>query len=143
MPIISSPLGRAVATAEIVRDHAGIAAPVETDERLMEIGCGSWEQLTHPEIAQRHPAFAGAESFIQGWRDHCPDGETLAQVTARAENWLQVMEGRTVVAVSHGITGIILRALHEGLDDETMLAMHCPQDRIYCLAGETVTELLP
>ena len=143
VPIVSSPLGRAMATAEIVRAHAGIAAPVETDARLIEIGCGSWERMTRPEIAQRHPGYEGAESFMEAWRDHCPDGETLAEATARAEAWLNWAEGRTLVAISHGITGIILRALHERIDGEAMLAMPCPQDRIYRLAGGTVTELLP
>ena len=143
VPILSSPLGRAVASAEIVREQAGIAAPISMDERLMEIGCGSWEHLTRPEIAGLHPGFSGAESFMQGWRDYCPDGETLHQAMARAEEWLAWAEGRTVVAVAHGIIGIILRALHERIDSENMLTMPCPQDRIYRLAGGEVTELLP
>ena len=142
VPIVASPLGRAFASAEIVRTQAGIAAPIETDERLMEVGCGSWEQLTRPEIAARHPGYEGAESFMEAWRDHCPDGETLEQAMARVEDWLRWAEGRTVVAVSHGITGIIMRALHERLDGEAMLMLPCPQDRLYRLAGGTVSELL-
>jgi probable phosphoglycerate mutase len=143
VPIFSSPLGRAMASAEIIREHAGIAAPIQIDERLMEIGCGSWERLTRPEIAERHPAFVGANSFMEGWRDHCPDGETLMEAMARADDWLRWAEGRTIVAVSHGITGIILRALHERLDSEAMLMLPCPQDRIYRLHGGTVSELIP
>ena len=46
--IISSPLGRAVETAQILaaRTHA----PVETDERLTELDYGAWEGLTVEEI---------------------------------------------------------------------------------------------
>lgn len=142
VPIVASPLGRALASAEIVRVHAGIAAAVETDERLMEVGCGSWEQLTRPEIAARHPGYDAAESFIEAWRDHCPDGETIGQAMARVEDWLRWAEGRTVIAVSHGITGIIMRALHERLDSEAMLMLPCPQDRLYRLSGGTVSELI-
>ena len=143
VPIVSSPLGRAMASAEIVRAHAGIAAPIVTDERLSEIGCGSWERLTRTEIAALHPGFENADHFMEAWRDHCLDGESLGEAMARAEDWLCWAEGRTVVAVAHGVIGIILRALHEGIDSENMLAMPCPQDRIYRLAGGTVIELLP
>src|SRR5690606_2523579 len=72
--MVCSPLGRTVATAEIVREHAGIAAPLVTDPMLMEIGCGSWEGRLNSFC--RAEAGAGPDtSFIDVWRRHCPDGE--------------------------------------------------------------------
>lgn len=53
--IISSPLGRAVETAQIVAAGSIAHAPVETDERLTELDYGAWEGLTVEEIDRRFP----------------------------------------------------------------------------------------
>lgn len=52
IPIISSPLGRAVETAGIVREHSGLQSPLQTDARLQEIGCGSWEKRSRDMLAK-------------------------------------------------------------------------------------------
>ena len=52
--IISSPLQRAMRTAEVLADLSGL--PVEPDERLQERSFGLWEGLTQEEIEEGWPA---------------------------------------------------------------------------------------
>ena len=132
-----------MASARLVREGAGIVAEPVTDERLMEIGCGSWERCTRPELAAANPAFTGKPSFLHAWRDLCPDGERLEEAMERASDWLAWAEGQRLVAVAHGAIGIVLRALHAGTEVDEMLMMPCPQDRIYCLSGGVVSEIGP
>ena len=51
--IISSPLLRCTATAQFVADR--IDVPVETDERLIEIGHGDWEGRLRDDIMREEP----------------------------------------------------------------------------------------
>src|SRR6185295_12841922 len=51
--IISSPLGRAVETAQILA--ARVHVEVETDERMTELDYGVWEGLEVEEIDTRFP----------------------------------------------------------------------------------------
>src|SRR5580698_744111 len=56
-PIVSSPLGRARATAELIRAAGGFRAEVTVDARLAEISRGSWDGLTWPELVAQKPDF--------------------------------------------------------------------------------------
>ncbi|HWH04956.1 MAG TPA: histidine phosphatase family protein, partial [Gaiellaceae bacterium] len=51
--VYSSPLVRALETAETVA--AALGLPVETREALREVDVGSWEGLSRDEIEERHP----------------------------------------------------------------------------------------
>ncbi len=138
---VCSPLGRTMATAEIVRKAAGLTAPPVADPLLLEIGCGSWE--TRLRSFCRQEAGVGPEtSFIDTWRHHCPDGESYDAAMDRARRWLEWAEGRHVIAVAHGIIGIFLRGLYLGLPDEVMSIMSVPQDRVFRLHGGKVEELV-
>ncbi|HET9188720.1 MAG TPA: histidine phosphatase family protein [Acidothermaceae bacterium] len=92
--VLSSPLQRAVRTAEIA------ALPnVELDADLREWDYGDYEGLTTSEIRDRRPGW-----FL--WRDGVPDGETLADVGARADRAIsrvqQVLGNGDVAVVAHG-----------------------------------------
>jgi len=138
---VCSPLGRTMATAEIVREAAGIGASPVADPLLLEIGCGSWE--TRLRSFCRTEAGVGSEvSFIDTWRHHCPDGESYEAAMHRARRWLEWAEGRRVIAVAHGIIGIFLRGLYLGLPEEVMSNMPVPQDRVFRLHGGEVEELV-
>ena len=139
--LVSSPLGRTVATAEIVREAAGIGAPLVTDPLLMEIGCGSWESRLS-SFCRAEAGVAPEVSFIDTWRHHCPDGESYDAAMDRARRWLEWAEGRKVVAVAHGIIGIFLRGLYLGLPEQVMSTMPVPQDRVFRLHGGAVEELV-
>ncbi|MBV9402982.1 MAG: histidine phosphatase family protein [Candidatus Eremiobacteraeota bacterium] len=85
--IISSPLGRCVATARIVAEKFGLT--VETDPLLIEIAHGSWEGRYRDELAANDP-----ERYRQ-WR-HQPEivqfenGESIRDVLAR---WRRFVSG--------------------------------------------------
>lgn len=110
--VISSPRKRAVATAEL----AGLTVD-ETSSLLSEWDYGTYEGVTTAQIQQSQPNWSI-------WTDGCPDGETVAQVSDRADRAvamaLEQMESRDVVFVGHGhfsravITRWVQLALVEG-----------------------------
>ncbi|WP_394433810.1 histidine phosphatase family protein [Streptomyces sp. SGAir0957] len=70
----TSPLIRAAETCEL----AGFGQRATAWDALMEFDYGAYEGLTPAQIQERRPGW-----FI--WRDGVPDGETLDQLTARAD----------------------------------------------------------
>ena len=118
--IISSPLGRAVETANILANK--VHADVETDDRLTELDYGAWEGLTVEVIDERFP----------GERDlynHDPashqvgGGESGYAVAARVADfieglltwWLEDGEDRTCVLVGHSSLNRVLLATVMGV----------------------------
>lgn len=78
--IYSSPLDRAVKTAECIRGGRDIE--IITEDGLQEIDCGKWETLRHDEIEARWPG------GIELWETkpdtlRMEDGETFAEVRDR------------------------------------------------------------
>jgi alpha-ribazole phosphatase len=108
--IYSSPLKRCAEFAQELSDR--LALPLKADERLKEIGFGSWEGRTPDDIRRDDPF--RLENF---WRDpikNRPDGaETLASFQARVSAaWQEIcaaQTGQRVLIVGHaGITRMIL-----------------------------------
>jgi broad specificity phosphatase PhoE len=92
--VISSPRRRAVETAEL----AGLTVD-EKSELLAEWDYGSYEGVTTAQIHQSRPDWSI-------WTHGCPDGETVGQVSDRADRAvalaLEYMASRDVVFVGHG-----------------------------------------
>jgi probable phosphoglycerate mutase len=134
----SSPLGRAVTTAEIIREVAGLRCELTLDERLREVSLGKWDGLTDEEIEDVSPgACDGANRF--DWFFRSPDGETFEQAAARLRHWLDEVErlpGCHVV-VSHGLSGRILRGAYSGLPKSETIRLDVPQDVVFRLAEGT------
>ncbi|MFJ2814419.1 histidine phosphatase family protein [Streptomyces sp. NPDC087294] len=89
----TSPLARARETCEI----AGFGGRAEPWDMLMEWDYGDYEGLTPQEIQAVRPGW-----LI--WRDGVPGGESLAEVTARADavvDWARGAE-RDVLVFAHG-----------------------------------------
>jgi probable phosphoglycerate mutase len=131
--VVSSPLGRARRTAEIVRQAMGLGCAIETDDRLMEIDVGEWEGRNGEEIEALAP---GAREH-PGWLLRAPRGETWETASARVAGWLaehQEHDDRRRLVVSHGITGRILRLLYAGGDASMMWDTPAPpQDAVFRL----------
>ena len=72
--VFTSPLQRAVRTCEL----AGFASVAEVDPDLMEWNYGDYEGLRTAEIHAVRPGW-------QLFRDGCPNGESPAEVAARAD----------------------------------------------------------
>lgn len=81
--IVSSPLLRALETAEAIAAASGIpAADVRPDPRLVELGQGAWEGHTHAELAvndaERYAAWRKGE-----WDRQPPGGEPVHEARDR------------------------------------------------------------
>lgn len=140
-PIVCSPLGRTVASAKLVREEAGIVSELTTDPLLLEVGCGSWETRLSDECR----AEAGAARdvpFLDVLRHHCPDGEGFENARSRAARWLEKHDGQPVVAVAHGLIGLMLRDIYLGLDDLMVSGVSSTQDRFFRLHDGRIEELL-
>jgi ribonuclease H / adenosylcobalamin/alpha-ribazole phosphatase len=99
--IVTSPLRRAVATAQEVAAATG--APVVTDEGFRETDFGAWEGLTFAEVRERWPA--EITTWLADPEVAPPGGESFtdvsARVTAARSRVLAGREGQTVLIVSH------------------------------------------
>ncbi|GGO70968.1 bifunctional RNase H/acid phosphatase [Nonomuraea cavernae] len=99
--IVSSPLRRAVQTAEAVAHRTGL--PVLVDEELREADFGAWEGHTFTEVQRRWPGELAA--WFADPDAAPPDGESFGVVARRVqragERLLDQYEGRTILAVSH------------------------------------------
>jgi broad specificity phosphatase PhoE len=92
--VYSSPRQRALDTAEL----AGLSVN-EISPLLAEWDYGEYEGVTTKQIRETNPDWLV-------WTDGCPGGESVAQVSERADRAivmaLEQMESRDVVFVSHG-----------------------------------------
>ncbi|AIR98557.1 alpha-ribazole phosphatase [Streptomyces glaucescens] len=89
----TSPLSRARETCEL----AGFGDRAQTWDTLMEFHYGAYEGMTPAEIQAIRPGW-----LI--WRDGVPEGETLAEVSARADEvvaWAREAD-RDVLVFAHG-----------------------------------------
>jgi len=139
--LVSSPLGRTLATARCVAAVTGHnPAEIVEDPRLREHGFGAWEGEIYREVEQIHPEAWRAREADR-WHYQVPGGESGALVAARIGAWLaeQSEEARLIV-VSHGFAGRVLRGLYSGATPEEMLALPEPQDAVFRLSnGEIVS----
>src|SRR5205823_1773556 len=115
LAFVASPLGRARATMELVRQILKLPAEAYAiDARLREIGYGKWEGATLPEMQAADPVFF-ARRMTEKWTLAPEGGETYAEVEFRVREWYDSLDTDTV-AVAHGGTA---RALMVTLGFET------------------------
>jgi broad specificity phosphatase PhoE len=99
--VYSSPLRRAMETAEVIAAAHGLE-PIAV-AALREVDVGSWEGLTRSEVEQRFPdQYARWLEGGQGWED----GETYEQMGKRVVAALLELaashNGERILAVTHG-----------------------------------------
>jgi broad specificity phosphatase PhoE len=97
--VITSPLRRAVETCEL----AGLAGQAQVRDDLHEWDYGDYEGLTTPQIHERRPDW-------RLWQDGCPNGETAADVGARADRVIADVRAAEGDAIAFG-HGHMLRVL--------------------------------
>jgi broad specificity phosphatase PhoE len=124
--ILSSPLQRAIATAEVIASHHQL--PVEIDQGLRELKVGELEGMSVSNLSTTFSQF-----LMQWWQEggpmKLPNGESLVELQQRAWKAVERLlerhntnpehsEGTTVVIVSHYFVtlAIILKALNLPLD---------------------------
>ncbi|MDQ6801427.1 MAG: histidine phosphatase family protein [Acidobacteriota bacterium] len=102
--LFSSPIGRALATAQAIADATGLE--IRTLDTLREVCLGTWEGRGYLDIRRDD-----AENYRR-WRDDpeaaCPGGESHSDVRRRMEEAFETIassadgQHRRVVVVSHG-----------------------------------------
>jgi broad specificity phosphatase PhoE len=115
--IYSSPLGRALDTANIVARHHKVAAAVA--EGLTDFDYGKWQSLSEQEVRRLYPA------LLNKWhsnphRVRMPGGESLQDVRRRAVEVLNGMISRhrgDILLVSHRVVIKIVVCHLLGLDN--------------------------
>ena len=117
--IYSSPLSRAVRTAEAISRHYDL--PVHIHAGLTDIDYGLWQGLTPDEARQRWP------EVIEAWyktphEAHIPGGESLDTLRVRAMEAVTSLAeqhaGRTIVLVGHTVVNRIILLGVLGLGNE-------------------------
>ncbi|BBL73579.1 histidine phosphatase family protein [Methylomagnum ishizawai] len=113
--IVSSPLRRCLDFAEDLAER--LKLPLETDDRLMEIGFGVWQGKTHEEVTQFDPGLQ--QRFYRDPMSHRPEGaeglgDFRARVVAAWNDILNRHAGRHVLIVCHA--GVIRMVLAQTLE---------------------------
>ncbi len=115
--IYSSPLRRALATAEMIARYHKLG--IEITPGLIDFDYGEWQGLAHQEVRERY-----TELYAQ-WLNNphqvtMPSGESLSDVSQRAIGVVNEAVARyrdTVVLVSHRVVNKVLICALLGLDN--------------------------
>ena len=115
--VYSSPLRRAKATAELIRENAPQdapiqRAPVQSSPLLMEVNLSAWERLTFSEVAERFPEdYQQWKTAPHDLRMDIPSPEgAIEYYPVRAlyrqaqQFWQQILphhDGQTILVVGH------------------------------------------
>jgi len=140
--LVSSPMGRARHTAELLRHRLAdrITSPRVVDA-LAEHDFGCWEGLTNREIEERYPGELERRRQLH-W-DYCVrGGESYARVADRVGAWIAELEPKSVtIAVTHDIVSRVLRSLYLSYSPEECRRLSHPQDRIFHLANGSLRSI--
>jgi broad specificity phosphatase PhoE len=107
----ASPLARTRQTMELARRAMGL--PPQTyrvDARLKELTFGEWEGLTWDEVKAIHP-LAIKTRQADKWDFAPPNGESYADLVARARSWLDERDGELFVVAHGGVARVLLTIL--------------------------------
>ncbi|MGE7915764.1 histidine phosphatase family protein [Lysinibacillus xylanilyticus] len=140
--IVSSPLGRAMQSTEIICETIGFDLKnVKKDDRLTEVAVGQWAGLTTKEIESSWPNLFH-NTDVYNWYFNAPHGEAYDSVVSRLSAWLEdIQHIPKVIAISHGLTGRILRGVYADLKKEDALKLEVSQDVFFKLANKTITRI--
>ena len=131
--VCTSPLSRAVATAEYIATSIGLGEPTVVD-RLIERDYGELSRLT---LDERKKLFPGGER-------QASDVETVPQAAARMlyaiDDMLEVSGRKTVIGVTHGglINAVFSRLTSGEIGTGKTLTMNCSVSCIAAGIGEPI-----
>ncbi len=137
--IITSPLGRARQSTDIICETIGFdRKKVTIDNRLSEVSVGAWAGLTTKEIEDSWPELLkNTDSY--NWYFNSPNGESYNSVVERVSEWLESIKNRPkIIAVSHGLTGRILRGVYSNLEKEHALKLEVSQNTFFKLSNQNI-----
>lgn len=137
---VASPLLRAKATMEIIREALGLKPNAyRTDDTLKEMSYGHWEGHLLSELPEYDPEGMSAKAQNPfSWRPR--GGESYEDLEARIAGWVSSINNDTV-AVSHGGVSRVLRGMVLGLDRDAVTKLEAPQDRVMVLTASRLSWL--
>lgn len=107
----SSSAGRALQTLAIIAEHLGLDwHAARADDRLVEIGMGSWGGRSYADVIAEVGSVIDAGS---GLLRPAPDGETYPEIAARLADWLAETHddpGDRLI-IMHGVSSCVLRGM--------------------------------
>jgi len=125
--VVTSPYLRAVQTAEIALDAAGVDVPLHRDERLRDRELGILDLLTTHGMRTRLPEEAARRDRLGKFYYRPPGGESWADVALRLRGVLGDLrrdhEGGRVLLFGHEAVVYLLRYLVEGLTERDLMAI--------------------
>ncbi len=111
MTLWSSSAGRALQTLAIMAEHLGLDWHQAThDDRLVEIGMGSWGGRYYADVVAEFGPVVETETRLL---KPAPDGESYAEIAARVSDWY-TEHGTTPgdkLVIMHGISSRVLRGV--------------------------------
>lgn len=135
---VSSPLGRARVTMELVRGALALDVQgYKVDYRLAEIAFGAWEGFTISQLRTRDPQRISARERDK-WHFVPPGGESYAMVAERMRDWYERLTQDTVVT-AHGGTARGLIAYLGIAKPAAAPLIDIAQGVVYVFADEKLT----
>jgi probable phosphoglycerate mutase len=135
---VSSPLGRARETMELMRAALGLDPQAyRTDARLMEMSFGRWEGFTFAELQARE-APALAERERDKWGFVLPGGESYAQLQVRVRAWYDTVARDSVVSAHGGVCRALIAHLNLA-QPEAASVDNIGQGCIYVFDGDSMS----
>lgn len=109
----ASPTGRALQTLAVVAEHLELDwHGARTDERLVEIGMGSWGGRYYADLTAEVGPVIGPGGLLRC----APDGERYEAIAGRVSGWLADTAGDAGdrLVIMHGISSRVLRGVMTG-----------------------------
>ena len=136
---VSSPLGRARETMELMRTGLGLPPrEYRVDPRLKEMSFGRWEGFTYAELQVREAASLMAREKDK-WGFVLPQGESYEQLVVRVRDWYDSVARDTVVAAHGGVCRALIA--HLGIEPKEAASLgDIGQGCVYVFVGGVMTQ---
>lgn len=121
----ASPYRRALETARIAVEGAGLDLRVRSDERLRDRELGVLDLLTTKGVLARFPEEAARRRWLGKFYHRPPGGESWADVAARLRGFLADLDRHAgtqrILVVSHDAVVVLARYICEQLTEDELL----------------------
>jgi broad specificity phosphatase PhoE len=128
---VASPLTRTRETMHIIRRECGLEPDdFATDERLMELNFGDWQNRTLEEISRDEPQeIARRDADKWNFKPNGPTAESYRMLADRARPVFEGLAGRSIVVAHGGITRVFLE-MYGGVPPQEAAYALIQQDRV-------------
>jgi probable phosphoglycerate mutase len=141
LDFVSSPLGRATETMELLRPALGLASDgYRIEPRLIELSFGDWEGSTIALLHQNDPVRISQREHDK-WHFVPPGGESYEMVSARMRGWYDSLK-RDTVATAHGGTARGLMACLGIAKPAAAPLIDIIQGEVYVFQGDKLTRFV-